>query len=61
VRPVNAPIPVEVLDTDKGIDISVAESDASEKIAYSVGEYAKQAVSLVKNVMARGECGKGDS
>jgi len=54
-------MPVEELVKSAGVDISVAEREKSEKMAYSVGEYAKQTMSLFKKAMARGECGKGDS
>ena len=40
---------------------STADIVDIEKMAYSVDEYAKQAVSGFKKVMTRAECGKGTS
>jgi hypothetical protein len=47
--------------TGKGTDISVAVSVWVEKIACSVEEYAKHAVSWFRNDIVLAECGKAVS
>lgn len=63
VRPEKAPIALEPAElvTGRGVEISVAVIEEMEKIAYSVGEYAKHAVSWFINEIMRAECGKGAS
>lgn len=76
VRPVNAPLavaevsaPIAVADVrapkdavvGSGVTISAAVIVEISKIAYSDGEYAKQALSSLKNDIARAECGRAHS
>lgn len=61
VNPVNAPMAVAEVVMGNGVVISVAVMVDMENMAYSVGEYAKQAVSWFIIVMIRAECGNGAS
>ena len=57
VRPVRAPIAVALVEvvTGSGVVMSVAVIEGIEKMAYSVGEYAKYTVSGFMNEIIRAE------
>lgn len=55
------PVDEGAVGKSAGIVTSTAVEFSKEKIAYSVGEYAKHMYEGSKNAIPRGECGSGVS